>query len=186
MEGSIIRGPFALCEASQTKLGAKIYGPTTVGPYSKVGGELNNVVIFGYSNKGHDGFLGNSVLGEWCNIGADSNNSNLKNNYAEVRLWNYATGRFAHTGLQFCGLIMGDHTKCSIASKFNTGTTVGIGANIFGSEVQKNLIPSFSWGVKQGFITHRIDKMLKSTELVMNRKSKNLEDQQRGVLKSTQ
>ena len=171
MEGSIIRGPFALCEASQTKLGSKIYGPTTIGPHSKVGGELNNVVIFGYSNKGHDGFLGNSVLGEWCNIGADSNNSNLKNNYAEVRLWSYATGRFAHTGLQFCGLIMGDHSKCGINTMFNTGTVVGVSANIFGAGFPRNFIPSFSWGGPQGQSTYKTDKAFDVVEKVMERRS---------------
>ena len=130
MEGSIIRGPFALCEHATVKLGAKIYGPTTIGPHSKVGGEVSNSVIFGYSNKGHDGFLGNSVLGEWCNLGADTNNSNLKNNYSEVRLWDYSTETFAKTGLQFCGLMMGDHSKCGINTMFNTGTVVGVSANI--------------------------------------------------------
>lgn len=130
MEGSVIRGPLALCDNATIKLSAKIYGPTTVGPFSKVGGEVNNSVIFGYSNKGHDGFLGNSVLGEWCNLGADTNNSNLKNNYAEVRLWDYQTEGFAKTGLQFCGLMMGDHSKCGINTMFNTGTVVGVSANI--------------------------------------------------------
>ena len=120
---SMVRGPFALCEGSTLKMGTKIYGPTTVGPYSKVGGEVNNSVIFGFSNKGHDGYLGNSVIGEWCNLGADTNNSNLKNNYAEVRLWSYETDNFAKTGLQYCGLMMGDHSKCGINTMFNTGTS---------------------------------------------------------------
>ena len=182
MEGSIIRGPFALCESSQTKLGAKIYGPTTVGPYSKVGGELNNVVIFGYSNKGHDGFLGNSVLGEWCNIGADSNNSNLKNNYAEVRLWNYATGRFAHTGLQFCGLIMADHSKCGINTMFNTGTVVGVSANIFGAGFPRNFIPSFSWGGPQGQSTFMIPKAFEVSEKVMARRNVVFDENDRKIL----
>jgi len=182
MEGSIIRGPFALCEASQTKLGAKIYGPTTVGPHSKVGGELNNVVIFGYSNKGHDGFLGNSVLGAWCNIGADSNNSNLKNNYADVRLWNYATGRFAHTGLQFCGLIMGDHSKCGINTMFNTGTVVGVSANIFGAGFPRNFIPSFSWGGPQGQSTYQTTKVFEVAEKVMERRNLVFNDKERAIL----
>ena len=182
MEGSIIRGPFALCEASQTKLGAKIYGPTTVGPHSKVGGELNNVVIFGYSNKGHDGFLGNSVLGTWCNIGADSNNSNLKNNYADVRLWNYATGRFAHTGLQFCGLIMGDHSKCGINTMFNTGTVVGVSANIFGAGFPRNFIPSFSWGGPQGQSTYQTTKVFEVAEKVMERRNLVFNDKERAIL----
>ena len=182
MEGSIIRGPFALCEASQTKLGAKIYGPTTVGPNSKVGGELNNVVIFGYSNKGHDGFLGNSVLGEWCNIGADSNNSNLKNNYAEVRLWNYASGRFAHTGLQFCGLIMADHSKCGINTMFNTGTVVGVCSNIFGTGFPRNFIPSFSWGGPQGQSTFMIPKAFEVSEKVMARRNVVFNENDRKIL----
>jgi UDP-N-acetylglucosamine diphosphorylase/glucosamine-1-phosphate N-acetyltransferase len=156
MEGSIVRGPFALCEHSTLKLGAKIYGPTTIGPHCKVGGEVNNSVIFGYTNKAHDGFLGNSVLGEWCNIGADSNNSNLKNNYAEVKLWNYQKERFVNTGLTFCGLIMGDHSKCSINTMFNTGTVVGINANIFGSGFPRNFVPSFSWGGAAGFTTYKV------------------------------
>lgn len=155
MEGSIVRGPFALCEHASLKLGAKIYGPTTVGPHSKVGGEVNNSVIIGYSNKGHDGFLGNSVLGEWCNIGADSNNSNLKNNYAEVKLWNYTKEKFVGTGLTFCGLIMGDHSKCGINTMFNTGTVVGVNANIFGSGFPRNFVPSFSWGGAAGFTTYK-------------------------------
>ena len=144
MEGSLIRGPFALCQEAVVKLGAKIYGPTTIGPYCKVGGEINNSVLFSYSNKGHDGFLGNSVIGEWCNLGADTNNSNLKNNYAEVRLWDYNTEGFAKTGLQFCGLMMGDHSKCGINTMFNTGTVVGVSSNIFGSGFPRNFVPSFS------------------------------------------
>lgn len=182
MEGSIIRGPFALCESSQTKLGAKIYGPTTVGPHSKVGGELNNVVIFGYSNKGHDGFLGNSVLGEWCNIGADSNNSNLKNNYAEVRLWNYATERFAHTDLQFCGLIMGDHSKCGINTMFNTGTVVGVSANIFGAGFPRNFIPSFSWGGPQGQSVYQTSKAFEVAEKVMDRRGLIFDEKESAIL----
>jgi UDP-N-acetylglucosamine diphosphorylase/glucosamine-1-phosphate N-acetyltransferase len=158
MEGCVVRGPFALCEKATLKMGAKIYGATTVGPHSKVGGEVNNSVIFGYSNKGHDGFLGNSVLGEWCNIGADSNNSNLKNNYAEVRLWNYEVESFSKTGLQFCGLMFGDHSKCGINTMFNTGTVVGVSANIFGGGFPRNFIPSFSWGGNSGFTTYLTKK----------------------------
>ncbi|WP_298758505.1 GlmU family protein [uncultured Psychroserpens sp.] len=171
MEGSIIRGPFALCDHATVKLGAKIYGPTTVGPHSKVGGEVNNSVIFGYSNKGHDGFLGNSVLGEWCNLGADTNNSNLKNNYAEVRLWDYQTEGFARTGLQFCGLMMGDHSKCGINTMFNTGTVVGVSANIFGSGFPRNFIPSFSWGGHSGFTTYVTKKAFEVAEVVMKRRN---------------
>lgn len=182
MEGSIIRGPFALCDSSQTKLGTKIYGPTTIGPHSKVGGELNNVVVFGYSNKGHDGFLGNSVLGEWCNIGADSNTSNLKNNYAEVRLWNYATGRFSPTGLQFCGLVMADHSKCGINTMFNTGTVVGVSANIFGTGFPRNFIPSFSWGGPQGQSTYHTKKAFEVAEKVMERRGITFDDKDREIL----
>jgi UDP-N-acetylglucosamine diphosphorylase/glucosamine-1-phosphate N-acetyltransferase len=170
MEGSLIRGPFAIGEESTLKMGTKIYGATTIGPYSKVGGEVNNSVIFGYSNKGHEGFLGNSVLGEWCNIGADSNNSNLKNNYAEVRLWNYETENFAKTGLQFCGLIMGDHSKCAINTMFNTGTVVGVSANIFGSNFPRNFIPSFSWGGAAGFSVYQVAKAIETASLVYKRR----------------
>jgi len=171
MEGSMIRGGFALLENSVVKMGAKIYGATTIGPYSKVGGELNNVVLFGYSNKGHDGFLGNSVIGEWCNLGADTNNSNLKNNYAEVRLWSYETQGFAKTGLQFCGLMMGDHSKCGINTMFNTGTVIGVSANIFGDGFPRNFIPSFSWGGAAGFSTYQMKKVKEVAQVVMSRRN---------------
>jgi len=170
MEGSIIRGPFALCNNATVKMGAKIYGPTTIGPHSKVGGEINNSVLFANSNKGHDGYLGNSVIGEWCNLGADTNNSNLKNNYTEVRLWNYQTEGFAKTGLQFCGLMMGDHSKCSINTMFNTGTVVGVSANIFGSGFPRNFVPSFSWGGNSGFTTYLTKKAFDVAKVVMGRK----------------
>ena len=170
MEGSVIRGPFALCEEAQVKLGTKVYGATTVGPHCRIGGEVNNSVLFGYSNKGHDGFLGNSVLGEWCNIGADSNNSNLKNNYEEVRLWSYETEGFAKTGLQFCGLMMGDHSKCGINTMFNTGTVVGVSTNIFGSGFPRNFVPSFSWGGASGFTTYITNKAFDTAKIVMSRR----------------
>ena len=170
MEGSIIRGPFALCNNATVKMGAKIYGPTTIGPHSKVGGEVNNSVLFANSNKGHDGYLGNSVIGEWCNLGADTNNSNLKNNYTEVRLWNYQTEGFAKTGLQFCGLMMGDHSKCGINTMFNTGTVVGVSANIFGSGFPRNFVPSFSWGGNSGFTTYLTKKAFDVAKVVMGRK----------------
>lgn len=182
MEGSLVRGPFALCEHATLKLGAKIYGPTTVGPHSKVGGEVNNSVIFGFSNKGHDGFLGNSVLGEWCNLGADTNNSNLKNNYAEVRLWNYETQGFAKTGLQFCGLMMGDHSKCGINTMFNTGTVVGVSANIFGSGFPRNFVPSFSWGGSSGFTTYLTKKAFEVAEVVMSRRAIEFSDVDKAIL----
>ena len=170
MEGSLVRGPLALCEKAVLKMGAKIYGPTTIGPHCKVGGELTNTVLFGYSNKGHDGFLGNSVIGEWCNIGADSNNSNLKNNYAEVKLWDYNLEGFSKTGLQFCGLMMGDHSKCGINTMFNTGTVVGVSANIFGSGFPRNFIPSFSWGGHTGFKTYLTKKAFEVSKIVMARR----------------
>jgi len=182
MEGSVVRGPLALCHNATIKLAAKIYGPTTVGPFSKVGGEVNNSVLFGYSNKGHDGFLGNSVLGEWCNMGADSNNSNLKNNYAEVRLWDYETGGFARTGLQFCGLMMGDHSKCGINTMFNTGTVVGVSTNIFGSGFPRNFIPSFSWGGHSGFVTFKTNKAFEVAEVVMARRKEEFTDKDKAIL----
>lgn len=170
MEGCLIRGPFALCEHSTIKMGAKIYGATTVGPYSKIGGEVNNSVIIGYSNKAHDGFLGNSVIGEWCNLGADTNNSNLKNNYATVKMWNYPRQQFVSTGLQFAGLIMGDHSKCSINTMFNTGTVVGVACNLFGDGFHRNFIPSFSWGGAQGYTHYKFEKSLETAKLVFQRR----------------
>ncbi len=171
MEGTLIRGPFAICNNARTKMSAKIYGATTIGPYSVVGGEINNCVLFGYSNKGHDGFLGNAVLGEWCNIGADSNNSNLKNNYEDVKLWSYETEKFENTGLQFCGLMMGDHSKCGINTMFNTGTVIGVSSNIFGSGFPRNFIPSFSWGGASGFTTYITKKAFDTAKLVMQRRN---------------
>ncbi|HUW06799.1 MAG TPA: GlmU family protein [Williamwhitmania sp.] len=182
MEGSIVRGPFALCEHSSLKMGAKIYGPTTIGPYSKVGGEINNSVVFGYSNKAHDGFLGNSVIGEWCNLGADTNNSNLKNNYEEVKLWSYSEERFVKTGLQFCGLIMGDHSKCGINTMFNTGTVVGVSANIFGDGFPRNYIPSFSWGGAAGMVDYLLEKALQTAEKVVARRGIDLSEVDKKVL----
>ena len=182
MEGSVIRGPFALCEHAVVKMAAKIYGPTTIGPHSKVGGEVNNSVIIGYSNKAHDGFLGNSVIGEWCNLGADTNNSNLKNNYTEVRLWNYEKERFVKTGLQFCGLIMGDHSKCAINTMFNTGTVIGVNANIFGGGFPRNFVPSFSWGGAQGFTIYGLNKAFEVAEKVMERRNKILDDNEKKIL----
>ena len=170
MEGVVVRGALAMCENSVLKLGAKVYGATTIGPFCKVGGEVNNSVLFGYSSKGHDGFLGNSVIGEWCNLGADTNNSNLKNNYAEVKLWDYNTGRFAKTGLQFCGLMMGDHSKCGINTMFNTGTVIGVSVNIFGSGFPRNFVPSFSWGGASGFTEYKTNKVFEVAEVVMQRR----------------
>lgn len=182
MEGTLIRGPLALCEGAIVKMGAKIYGPTTIGPYSKVGGEVNNSVLFSHSNKGHDGFLGNAVLGEWCNLGADTNNSNLKNDYSEVRLWDYQTESFAKTGLQFCGLIMGDHSKCAINTMFNTGTVVGVNANIFGSGFPRNFIPSFTWGGYGGFTTYLTKKAFEVAKTVMSRRNMEFTQQDADIL----
>jgi UDP-N-acetylglucosamine diphosphorylase/glucosamine-1-phosphate N-acetyltransferase len=176
MEGAVIRGPFALGEQSTVKLAAKIYGPTTLGPHCKAGGEINNAVLQGYSNKGHDGFLGNAVLGEWCNLGADTNNSNLKNNYTEVKVWNYPSNRFIRTGLQFCGLIMGDHSKTGINTMLNTGTVVGVSANIFGSGFPRNFIPSFSWGGVAGLDDYRLEKAFETMSEVMRRRDIELKE----------
>ncbi len=184
MEGAMIRGPLALCDHSTIKMGAKVYGPTTIGPHSKVGGEVSNSILTGYSNKGHDGYLGNSVLGTWCNIGADTNTSNLKNNYAEVKLWNYESERFLSTGQQFCGLIMGDHSKCGINTMFNTGTVVGVSANVFGDGFPRNFIPSFSWGGANGYSTYTIQKAFETAERVMARRSKELDDQEKAILEN--
>ncbi len=182
MEGSTIRGSLALCEHSVIKMQAKIYGATTFGPYSKVGGEVSNSVITGYSNKAHDGFLGNAVLGHWCNLGADTNNSNLKNNYSEVKVWNYNQERFVRTGHQFVGLFMGDHSKTGINTMLNTGTVVGVSANIFGAGYPRNFIPSFSWGGYQGFTVYRLDKALDTAQRVMIRRNKHLTDIDKKIL----
>ncbi|MCA1919397.1 MAG: GlmU family protein [Flavobacterium piscis] len=182
MEGTVIRGPFALCENAQVKLNAKVYGATTVGPGSRIGGEVKNSILFANSNKGHDGFLGDSVLGEWCNIGADSNNSNLKNNYEEVKLWSYETEGFAKTGLQFCGLMMGDHSKCGINTMFNTGTVVGVSTNIFGSGFPRNFVPSFSWGGAGGFTTYVTKKAFETAKLVMGRRNIDFDETESAIL----
>ena len=184
MEGSMVRGPFAMCNNSVLKMGSKIYGPTTLGPFCKVGGEVNNSVFFGYSSKAHDGFLGNSVIGEWCNLGADTNNSNLKNNYEEVKVWNYKTEKFKNTGLQFCGLIMADHSKCGINTMFNTGTVVGVSSNIFGSGFPRNFIPSFSWGGNSGFTTYKINKVFEVAEIVMRRRNIEFTDDDKSILEN--
>lgn len=183
MEGCNLRGPIALCEESKFNLGAKIYGATTIGPHCKVGGEVNNIVIFGYSNKGHDGFVGNSVIGEWCNIGADTNSSNLKNNYASVKMWNYRTKRFADTGLQFAGLIMGDHSKTAINTQLNTGTVVGVAANIFKSGFPPNLIESFSWGGMKGDEKFNLEKAYEVAKLAMARRKVEFTEADRNMLK---
>ena len=181
-EGAIIKGPFAICEGGVVNMGAKMRGDNTVGPYSKVGGEISNSIIFGYSNKGHDGFLGNSVIGEWCNLGADTNTSNLKNNYADVKLWNYEKEGFKDTKEQFCGLIMGDHSKCGINTMFNTGTVVGVSSNIFGSGFPRNFIPSFAWGGAAGFTTFQTRKAYEVAEKVMQRRKKEFDEAEKSIL----
>ena len=183
MEGSNIRGSLALCEESKINLGTKLYGGTTIGPFSKVGGEVNNIVIFGYTNKGHDGFVGNSVIGEWCNLGADTNSSNLKNNYASVKLWNYRKKRFLDTGLQFCGLIMGDHSKTAINTQLNTGTVVGVAANIFKSGFPPNLVDSFSWGGMKGDEKFKLEKSYEVAEKAMERRKIAITEMDKDILK---
>jgi len=181
-EGSLIRGSFALCENSSIKMGAKIYSGTTIGPNSRAGGEINNSVIWGNSAKGHEGYLGNSVLGEWCNIGADTNNSNLKNNYAEVKLYDYESKAMRNTKLQFCGLIMADHSKCGINTMFNTGSIVGVSANVFGAGLPPNHIPDFSWGGGNCFETYKLDKMFDTAEKVLARKTLTFDQVEKNIL----
>jgi len=182
MEGSIIKGPFAMLNNSQVKLGSRIYGGTTVGPFSKVAGEINNSILFGFSSKAHEGYLGNSIIGEWCNLGAGTNVSNLKNNYEKVKIWNYQTNKFKSTELQFCGLIMGDHSKSSINTMFNTGTVVGVGANIYGSGFPRNFIPSFSWGGALGFSIYKLNSFFSTAEKVFKRRDKTFDDIEKQIL----
>ncbi|MDR0438024.1 MAG: glucose-1-phosphate thymidylyltransferase [Bacteroidales bacterium] len=180
MEGACIRGPFAMNENAQVKMGAKIYGATTLGPYAKVGGEVQNVIFIGYSNKPHDGYLGNSVVGEWCNIGAGTSSSNLKNTYDEVKLWSYTWETFEPTGQQFCGLFMGDHTKVAIQTSFNTGTVIGVGATVFGSGFQRNFIASFTWGGKQ----HDVNNVIEVAERMYARRGKVFDEVEADILKN--
>lgn len=181
-EGSCIRGPLAICEKGKVRMGAKIYGGTTLGPYCKVGGEVDNAVLFGYSNKAHDGYLGNAVIGEWCNLGAGTNASNLKNDYAKIRIWNYATQRFMRTDLQFCGLIMGDHSKAGVNCMFNTATVVGVGVNIHGAGFPRVFVPSFSEGsAEAGFSNVTIDKFMTTASRVMSRRGLDLTDVDRDI-----
>lgn len=181
-EGAMIRGSFALGEGGHVNMGAKIRGDTTVGPYSKVGGEVSNSVIFGYSNKAHDGFLGCSVIGEWCNLGADSNTSNLKNTFDDVKLWSHAENAFINTGLQFCGLMMGDHSKCSINTMFNTGTVIDISSNVFGVGFPRNYIPSFSWGGAGGIATYQIEKAFETAKKAMERREVAFDETEKNIL----
>lgn len=185
MEGACLRGPVALCEHSLVRMGTKIYGETTVGPFCKVGGELDNVVMFGYSNKAHDGYLGNAVIGHWCNLGAGATASNLKNDYSKIRIWNYHTRTFMRTDLQFCGLIMGDHSKAGINTMFNTATVVGVGVNLHGSGFPRTFIPSFSTGSPEGgFDNVVIDKFMETAGKVMARRNKTLTDADRHIFET--
>lgn len=183
MEGCNLRGPIALCEGAKFNLGAKIYGATTIGPYSKIGGEVNNIVVQGYSNKGHDGFVGNSVIGEWCNFGADTNSSNLKNNYSEVKLWSYKHKKFVGTGSQFTGVIMGDHAKTAINTQLNTGTIIGVAANIFKTGFPPNLVDNFSWGGMRGDEKFTINKVYEVAEKMMNRRKISLTQADKDILR---
>ena len=184
MEGSIVRGPFAMCEHSVLKMASKIYGATTLGPYVKVGGEVSNVVIFGYSNKAHDGFIGNSVIGDWCNIGADTNASNLKNTYEEVRVWSIEKNTFVPTGQTFFGTIMGDHSKCGINTMFNTGTVIGVSSNIYGHGYQRNYIPSFAWGGTTGLKSYDMEKAIEVAEKMYQRRNVVMSQQDKEILRN--
>jgi UDP-N-acetylglucosamine diphosphorylase/glucosamine-1-phosphate N-acetyltransferase len=174
LEGSMIRGALALGEHAVIKMGAKVYGATTIGEGCKVGGEISNVVFFANSNKGHDGYLGNAVIGEWCNLGADTNCSNLKNNYDFIKIWDEHRNKSIQSGLQFCGLLMGDHSKCGINTMFNTGTVVGVSANIFGGNFPEKFIPSFCWGGSEGMTTYDFNRALDTANRMMGRRSKEL------------
>jgi UDP-N-acetylglucosamine diphosphorylase/glucosamine-1-phosphate N-acetyltransferase len=182
MEGSIVRGPLAMCEYSALKLGAKVYGASTLGPHCKVGGEINNVVFQAYSNKGHDGFLGNSIIGEWCNLGADTNTSNLKNNYGNVSTYSYEENKEIQTNLQFMGLCMGDHSKCAINTMFNTATVVGVSCNVFGADFPSKFIPSFSWGGSNGFESFKFNKAIEYANNMMNRRGLALSEKEIEIL----
>jgi UDP-N-acetylglucosamine diphosphorylase/glucosamine-1-phosphate N-acetyltransferase len=182
MEGSHIRGGFYLGEHATLKMGTKIYGASTIGPQCKVGGEISNSVFYGHSNKAHDGFVGNSLIGEWCNLGADTNTSNLKNNYSNVSIWSYEKADYADTGLTFCGLIMGDHSKCGINTMFNTGSVAGVNANIYGGGFPDKHIPSFSWGGPDGWEVYDPQKAFATIEKVMQRRSQTLTDSMRQLL----
>jgi len=170
-EGAVLKGPLSLGEGAVANAGVRLRGDNTIGPYCKVGGEIGNSILMGYSNKGHDGYLGNSVIGEWCNLGADTNTSNLKNNYAPVKVWSHAAHRFVDTGQTFCGLLMGDHAKAGINTMFNTGTVVGVGANVFGAGFPRTFIPSFSWGGAAGFETFKLGKFAEVADRVMARRA---------------
>lgn len=183
-EGSLIKGPFAMCEGAVINMGGKMRQHTTIGPFSKVGGEISNSVIFGYSNKAHDGFLGNSVVGEWCNLGADTNTSNLKNNYSNVKIWNMASDTPIDTKMQFCGLMMGDHSKTGINTMLNTGTVAGVASNIFGGGFPPKNIPCFSWGGESSFETYQIEKAFETSKIIFERRKKVFDTTEKDILKA--
>ncbi len=183
MDGAILRGPVGIGENTKIRMSARIYGGTSIGPNCKVGGEVSHSIILGYSNKSHDGFLGHSVIGEWCNLGADTNTSNLKNNYETVRLWDYEEEGFVKTDLQFCGTFMGDHSKCGINTMFNTGTVVGVSAQIFGAGFMRNFIPSFSWGSVSGFAMHNFDKSVDIAKRVYARRGLDFDKVEEDILR---
>lgn len=181
-EGSLIRGAFAICEGSTLHMGSKMRGDNTIGPGCKVGGEITNSIFIGNSNKAHEGYLGNSVIGEWCNLGADSNTSNMKNDYGTVKIWSYAENKLIDTGHHFCGLMMGDHSKAGINTMFNTGTVVGVSANIFGGDFPPKYIPSFSWGGAKGFEIYQLDKALEVAGRAMHRRNQTFEEADRKIM----
>lgn len=181
--GCMIRGAFALCEGAALNFGAKVRGDVTIGIYSKFGGEISNIVVQGYSNKAHDGYLGNSVIGEWCNLGADTNGSNLKNNYQPVEIWNYRVNNFVPTGRLFCGTVMGDFVRCGINTMLNTGTVIGVGANVFGAGFPPKYVPNFSWGGSEGFTNTKWDKFLETAKEMKVRKGQKLTEYDREILK---
>jgi len=183
LEGSMLRGSVALGEHAVIKMGAKVYGATTIGAGCKVGGEISNVVFFANSNKGHDGYLGNAVIGEWCNLGADTNCSNLKNNYDYIKIWDEYSNKSVQTGLQFCGLLMGDHSKCGINTMFNTGTVVGVSANIYGGNFPEKFIPSFTWGGSEGMVTYDFNRAMDTAKRMMIRRNKELNEAEIAMLR---
>lgn len=182
MEGACLRGPVSLGSHSKINMGAKVYGATAIGPWCKIGGEVNNVIFFGYSNKAHDGFLGNAVIGQWCNIGAGVNASNLKNDYSKIRIWNYPRHTFMRTDLQFCGLIMGDHSKVGVNCMLNTATVIGVGVNLHGAGFPRPFIPSFLEGAPgAGFTDVPLKRFYEIAERAMQRRNVPLTDADRVI-----
>ncbi|MCC5932152.1 MAG: glucose-1-phosphate thymidylyltransferase [Cyclobacteriaceae bacterium] len=181
-EGAVIRGSFSLGEHAVVSIGAKMRGDISAGPYAKIGGEVGNSVIFGYSNKAHDGYMGNTVVGEWCNFGADTNTSNLKNTYDEIKLWSYTSGKFVKSGQQFLGLVMADHSKCGINTMFNSGTVVGVSTQVLGEGYHRNVIPSFTWASSKSFTTVSPKQCFDIAERVFARRKKTFSEIDRDIL----